>query len=106
RAGLRGPADAEVQVVAKAAGLAPGGQVAVGRRGDADVAPARLGRAEGQALARLHDAQKLGRHARLELGDLVEKQRAAVGLLDVAVDVGVGPGVGPAARAEDRKSVV
>ena len=60
-------------------------EVAVGRRDDADVDVDRLVAADALELALLQEAQQLHLDGRRDLADLVEEQRAAVGLLEAAV---------------------
>ena len=59
-------------------------QVAIGRGDDADVDAAGDVLAHAPQLPFLNDAQHLGLRARRQLADLVEKERAAVRLLEDA----------------------
>ena len=59
-------------------------EVAVGRGQDAHVDLVRRLLADGVELAVLDEAQQLGLHAELHLADLVEEDRAAVGLREAA----------------------
>ena len=59
-------------------------EIAVGRRDDADVDVDRLVAAELGELRVLQDVQQLGLQRRLHLADLVEEDRAGVGLLELA----------------------
>ena len=72
------------EVLAEAAGLHLGGEVAVGRRDEAHVdglgPPADL-----LHLARLQRAQDLGLDGQRQLANLVDEERALVGLLEVAL---------------------
>src|SRR5256886_17682387 len=75
---------AEVEVLAEAAGRDLLAQHAVGRGDDARVDRVRLAAAAAQALALLQRAQELHLDVRRDLGDLVEEERAAVGALEAA----------------------
>src|SRR5581483_7484469 len=59
-------------------------------------------RAEREDLFRLEHAKELRLNERVELGDLVEKKRAVVRALHVAVGVRVRPGVRALSRAEEK----
>ena len=76
--------EAVVEVLAEAALLHLGGEVAV-RRGD-DAHVDRDGLVAADALERplLEHAEELHLHGRRDLADLVEEERAAVGLLEAA----------------------
>ena len=75
---------AEQQVVAEAALGHRALEVAVARGDQADVDLDRLAAADAVDLALLDRAQQLGLQARVHLADLVEQQRAAVRLLELA----------------------
>src|SRR5439155_109224 len=75
---------AEVEVLAEAAGRDLVAQDAVGRRDDAHVDRARRAAADAQDLALLQHAQELHLDVGRDLGDLVEEERAAVGALEAA----------------------
>jgi hypothetical protein len=77
-------AQAEVQVLAEVALVDLLAQVAVGRRQHPHVDLDRLVAADPLDLALLEDAQQLGLQRDVELADLVEEDRAAVGLLEAA----------------------
>ena len=74
----------------------PGGdffvQVGIGGGDHAHVHAPRLRRADALELARLQHAQQLRLQVQRHVGDLVEKQRSAIGELEAAhaVDLGVG----------------
>ena len=72
--------EAVVEVLAEAAGARLGGEIAVRAGDDAHVDLLDAARADRLDLALLERAQQLGLHAERELADLVEDQRAAVGL--------------------------
>ena len=74
-----------VEVLAERARLGLGEQVAVGRRDDAHVDLLDPARADGLDLAFLEDAEQLGLDRERQLADLVEDQRAAVGLREEAL---------------------
>ena len=76
-------------------------EVAVGGAEDADVDPERVVLADAADLARLEEPEQLDLHALVELADLVEEERAAVGDLEEPLAVGVGAGEGPLAVAEE-----
>ena len=76
-------------------------QVSVGGAEDAHVNPERLVLAHAADLARFQEPQELDLHAAVELTDLVEEKRAAVGDLEEALAVGIGAGVRPLAMAEE-----
>ena len=76
-------------------------KVAVGGAEDADVDPERLVLAHAADLAGLEEPQQLDLHALVELADLVEEERAAVGDLEEPLAVGIGAGEGPLAMAEE-----
>ena len=77
------------------------GKVAVGGREDADVDRHRPGAADAVDHALLDGAQQLGLQAHVHLGDLVEQQRAAVGLLELADAARDGAGEGALLVAEE-----
>ena len=84
--------EAVVQVVAELAfglGLL---RRAVGRRDDAHVGRHRLGRADANEGAGLEHAQQLDLQVQGHLGDLVQKDRAALRLLEEAAVLAVGAG--------------
>ena len=78
-AGHRDHVEPVEEVLAEAAGFDLGLEVAVGRGDQAEVRALR-GAAERFVLALLQHAQQLHLHADRQLADLVEEQRAAVGL--------------------------
>ncbi len=82
--------EAEVQVLAEAAGGDLCRQVAVRGGEDAHVDAHRAAAAEAVDLALLDGAQQLGLQAGVHLADLVEQQRAAVGRLELAEAAGDG----------------
>ena len=86
--------EAEVQVVAEAAARHVGLEVAVARRDDPDIDLDRLAAADAVDLALLDRAQKLGLEAGIHFADLVEQQRAAVGLFELADTPRHGAGEG------------
>ena len=75
---------AVVEVLAELAGLDHLFEAAVRRGDDADVALLRTAVADAEDDPLLHRAQELHLQLRRELADLVEEQRAAVGLLELA----------------------
>ena len=75
-------------------------EVAVGGAEDPDVDPERLVLADPADLARFEEPEQLDLHALVQLADLVEEQRAAVGDLEEPLAVGLGAGEGPLAVAE------
>ena len=76
-------------------------EVAVGRGDDAHVDLDRLGRPDAPDLALLQDAQELNLHLRADLADLVEEQRAALGLLEEPALRRAGPRERAALVAEE-----
>ena len=74
--------EAVVEVLAKLPLLERGLEVAVGGGDDAHVGLQSAGTADALELALLEDAQELRLQERAHLGDLVEEERAAGGLLD------------------------
>ena len=76
--------EAVVEIAAEPAGGDLGAQIAVGRGDHVDVDAARLERADALDLAELEHAQQLRLHRQRQLADLVEEQRAAVGVLEQA----------------------
>ena len=71
-----------VEVLAEAARLHLGLEVAVRRGDDADVALRRAGLSEGRVLALLEQAEELHLHRERQLADLVEEERPAFGSSD------------------------
>ena len=71
-----------VEVLAEGAARDAVGEVAVGGRDDAHVDPPVLVLADAPDLPLLQHAQQLDLHARRDLADLVEEQRAAVRRLE------------------------
>ena len=78
----RAAGDAVVEVAAERPGGALGGQVAVGRAHQAEVARAPHVAADALVRALLDDAQQFGLQRNGQLADLVEEQRAPVGQLE------------------------
>ena len=76
------------------------GQVAVGRRDQPDVHLDRLVGPDPDDLARLQHAEQLDLGRERDVADLVEEQRAAVGVLEPALALAVGAGEGPLDVAE------
>ena len=76
-------------------------EVAIGRAEDADVDAERLVLADAADLAGFEEPQQLDLHALVQLADLVEEERAAVGDLEEPLAVRVGAGEGPLAMAEE-----
>ena len=76
--------DAVEEVGAEAAGLRFRLERTVGGEDQAEVAGARAGSAQAHELSFLQHAQEARLQLRAHVGDLVEEQRAAVGLLEVA----------------------
>ena len=76
-------------------------QVAVGGRDQPDVDLDRLVRADPDDLAALQHAQQLDLGGQRHVADLVEEQRAAVGVLEPALAVAVGAGERPLDVAEE-----
>ena len=79
------------QVLAEAAGGDLGGQGAVGGGEDADIDPGRGCGADAGDLALLEGAQQLDLGGLGQLADLVQKERAGVGGLEVAPALGAAP---------------
>jgi hypothetical protein len=77
-------AQAEVEVVAKAARPHLGGEVPIGRGDDPDVDPPGSLLADPRELAVLEHAQQLALERERDLADLVEEERTAVGSLETA----------------------
>ena len=88
----RDDGEPEVEVLAEAALLHLRGEVAVGRRDEANVDGARRARADRLHLPLLQHAQELRLERRRDLADLVEEERAARGALEDALAVAVGAG--------------
>ena len=65
-------------------------QIAVGGRDQADVDCLRLLAADGLDFAALEKSQQQGLHPQAHLADFVEKQRAAVGQLQLAGTIAIG----------------
>ncbi len=76
--------EAVEQILAEGAARHALGHVAVGGGDDADVDLDRLGAADAVDLALLDGAQELGLEMERHLGDFVEQQGAAIGLLELA----------------------
>ena len=74
--------DPEEEVLAELLGLDHLAEVAVGRAEDADVDPERVVLADAADLARLQEPEQLDLDALVQLADLVEEERAAVGDLE------------------------
>ena len=81
--------EAVEEVLAEAARLRLGGEVAVRRRDDADVDLDVLRVAEAADRLLLQHAQQLHLEVERQLADLVEEERAAVGLLEEPAAIGV-----------------
>src|SRR5262249_56681265 len=94
-------ADAEVEILAEAAALHLGLEVAVGGADEAHVDVDLGGAADARELARLEDAEELGLERQRRLADLVEEERAAGGCLEEADLAPVGAGEGAALVAEE-----
>src|SRR5439155_9877412 len=92
--------EAEKEVLAKEALLDEDAQILVGRRDDAHVGLDRRAAADGRVLALLQDAQEPRLRLHRHVADLVEKERAALGLLETAGAAGVGAGEGALLVAE------
>jgi hypothetical protein len=76
--------EAEEQVLAEQALLDQDAQVLVGGRDDADIGLDRGAAADGRVFALLQHAQQPGLRLHRHVADLVEEQRAALGLLEAA----------------------
>ena len=76
--------EAEQQILAERAVAHRFGEIAVRGGDDADVDRHRPGAADAVDDALLDGAQQLGLQPHVDLGNLVEQQRAAVGLLELA----------------------
>ena len=72
------------EILAEAPGGDVGAQFAVGGGDHPDVDPQAPVAADPFDLAFLEHAQELGLHVRRHVADLVEEERAAVGLLELA----------------------
>ncbi len=75
-------------------------EVAVGGAEDPDIDAERLVLADAADLAALEEPEQLDLDALVQLADLVEEERAAVGDLEEALPVHVGAGEGPLAMSE------
>ena len=75
-------------------------QIAVGRRNDARAGPLNRGSAESVELLVLKHPQQFGLGGRGRLGDLIQQQGSAVGLLEATHSLVVRPGKGAAFVAE------
>src|SRR4051794_12697891 len=93
--------DPKEQVLAELVGGDHLAEVAVGRTEDADVHAERVVLADAAEFARFEEPEQLHLHALVELADLVEEERAAVGHLEQPLAVGVGPGERTATVAEE-----
>src|SRR5262249_44953075 len=89
-------ADAEVEILAEAAALHLGFEVAVGGADQAHVDVDLGGAADARELARLEDAEELGLERQRRLADLVEEERPARGRLEEADLAPLGAGEGAA----------
>ncbi len=89
-----------IQIAAKRAGRDRILQVAVRGREDAHVDLDRIVRADARDLAALQHAQQLDLRGHRHVADFVEKQRAAVGVFELADPIGRGVGERPADVAE------
>ena len=92
--------EAEEKVLAELLVLDHVAQVAIGGAEDPDVDAERLVLAHAADLARFEEPEQLDLHALVELADLVEEERAAVGDLEEPLAVGIGAGERPLAMAE------
>src|SRR6185436_16475784 len=72
----------EIEVAAESAGRDFCSQIMMARRDDAQIDAARFERSDAGDLAGCEDAQQLCLKRRRQLGDFVQKQRAAVGQLE------------------------
>jgi len=88
-------AEAEIQVAAKAPFFHGTAQVTVRRRDDAHVDRARLVAAQARNLSIFQNPQQIGLQIERQLAQLIQKQRAAVCLLEL-------PGLPAAARTRER----
>ena len=101
RHGAREGVEAVEEVLAEAPVLDPDLQIAMRGGHDAHVDHHALVRSDGAQLARLEHAEQLDLESRAHLGDLVEEERAAVGLLEEALAVSGRAGEGAPAVAEE-----
>ncbi len=92
--------EAEEQVLAEQALLDEDAQVLVGRRDDADIGLDRGAAADGGVFALLEHAQKPGLGVHRHVADLVEKERAALRLLETPDRALAGAGEGALLVAE------
>ena len=92
--------EAEEQVLAERALLDGVAQVLVGRRDDPHVGLDRRAAADGRVFALLQHAQQPRLRLHRHVADLVEEQRAALGLLEAADRARVGAGEGALLVAE------
>ncbi len=90
-----------VEVLAEGALVDAAGEVAVGGGDEAHVDGAGRGGADAADGARLDGAEQLGLERERHLADLVEEERAAVGLLEDAAPVGDGAAEGAAHVPEE-----
>ena len=84
RQAQRHDVEAEEQVLAEQALLDQHAQILVGGGDDADIGLDRRAPADGGVFALLQHAQKAGLRLHRHVADLVEEQRAALGLLEAA----------------------
>ena len=82
---MRQHVEAVIEILAQLAGGDRLAQPHIGRGDDADIDLDRLPAADPQDLALLQKAQQQALQIDRHIADLVEKQRAAMGVLDVAV---------------------
>ena len=100
--GMADPQDVEpvAQIVAEPSGADLAAERPIGGRDDARIDLPRARFAEPTDLAFLQRAQQLGLDARAQLGDLIEKQGAALRLLEQSETFGDGAGEGAARVTE------
>ena len=92
--------EAEEQILAEQALLDQDAQILVARRDDAHVGLDRGAAADGGVFALLQHPQQAGLRLHRHVADFVEKQRAALGLLEPAGGAGIGAGERAAFMAE------
>ena len=90
-----------VEVDAKPPGFKSGHEVAIGGCDHPHIDRPRGRCADGRDCAILEHAQELGLHFERRFADLVEQERAAVGLLEEPAAIGRGAGEGAADMAEE-----
>ena len=94
-----------VEILAKRPRLDHGREIPMRGRDDADVDAQRTLTAEPHELSVLHDAQQPDLCGRRQLANLVEKERAAIGLLEPALAPAGGAGKAPRSWPNSSESI-